>query len=160
MKDYLNSIEKRNVVMIAALCGTVSDILKNWKSLDKEEHKNLKTALTFANKTLDGIYNKILDSDKEKVQRLASDMDVSMTAKAKEIYAVIDKEDALCIAAAIDEQYCQKCNGEGFRVCRWRNILSLWDIDCIGLNKNCQYSYKESPKIELPKKGAKHGKKK
>lgn len=152
MKDYLNSDEKRNVVMIAALIGTMDDALKRWTDLDKVEHKNLKTSLTYANKTLDGIYNKIQESDKQKVQRLASDMDVSMTAKAKEIFAVIDKEDALNIAEMIDSSCCKKCNGSDFRKCRWRNILSLWGIDCIGLNKNCEYSYKESPKIKLPKK--------
>lgn len=162
MNSYLSREEKTTFVRLVTILGTADQIFKGYgqsKNPDKEFMKSLKTGLTWLKKAItyrqgfldeDAAYNFAKQVSKlEPIIFVPSD-------KAKKEYEEINKfqnqfimsiDDFNDWYALVIEKTCKTCDGQEYRKCRLRQLLSRYGVYPLNPEAKtvCQYSYVEAP---------------
>lgn len=152
MKTYLNRKERENYCFVAALAGTLDEILQTWKGT-KEEHKYLKMGQTWVYKWMDAVMARIGVDLAEQLKRDIKSSQILMLPneqakikwreaekEEKEGSVIVNKETLLNLAehALIG---CENCNRKDYQNCDLRQVfvsLNIEPFDYEAINK-CQY---------------------
>lgn len=168
MRDYLNSIEKNQFMVLQSVVQLmdglrntgidgpkISSMLEEWSSRDnmtKEEHKNLKTAETFLRKFLASVYERLNPKEQELIKKKVMKFDfklvddftlkqVNRDIKDKLKNAVMPRQQFYDWCADIMEVKCQGCTKDR-NTCDLYQVFENNFVPESGFDcKNCKYAY-------------------
>ena len=157
MKTYLNSEERKDMVMLFSLIGMLKEgFLEGWYkrgNLTKEEKKYMKSSITFALKVTDSIMSRI---DGNLAQRLIRDIKSTELFCLPKSEATIKKErfekeenfnyfiqvtkDAIDALAEKALYWCNPCSVEDCSKCEVRQIFRELDVEPFDYEaRECEY---------------------
>lgn len=168
MKDYFNTTQRNQYMVLAAIMqlmegkrhgeigGTkLGTMLEEWKKRDdmtKDEHKQLKTAMTYLRKFLDSVYDRLGKKEQAIIDKKLAKFDFKLVDDYTLKQVFRDIEDRFVNAAVPREQFykwteemmCIKCNGctKDWNTCDLHQVFDDNFIPESGYNlPNCKYAY-------------------
>ncbi|MBT2727857.1 hypothetical protein J7E63_13000 [Bacillus sp. ISL-75] len=168
MKDYLNSTEKNQFMVLQSIVQMmdglrnsgvngpkISSMLEDWSKRDnitKEEHKNLKTAETFLRKFLASVYERLSPKDQDVIKKKLMKFDFKLIDDFSLKQVNRDTNDKLKNAVMPRIQFYDwcteimnvKCNGctKNWNECDLHQVFDNNFVPESGFDcTNCKYAY-------------------
>lgn len=168
MKDYLNATERNQYFVLKAISqlmegkrhgdgqsvklGTMMEEWMKRDNMTKEEHKQLKTSMTYLNKFLDNVYSRMSQKEKDVMKKKLDKFDFKLVDDYTLKQVFRDIEDRFVNAAVPRQQFykwteeimCVKCNGctKNHNECELHQVFEDNFIPESGHNLlNCKFAY-------------------
>jgi len=169
MRDYLNSIEKNQFMVLQSIVQMmdglrnsgvdgpkISSMLEDWSkrnNMSKDEHKNLKTAETFLRKFLSSVYERLSEKEREQLKKKLIKFDFKLIDDftLKQIDRnIADKIGNATMPRQQFYNWCEeimsvKCNGctKDWNTCKLHEMFDDNLVPESGFDcSNCKYAYK------------------
>lgn len=171
MRDYLNSLEKNQFMVLISILqlldgtrnNTGNESLKlgsmkeEWKKRDnltKDEHKHLKTAETFLKKFVGSVYDRLSPKEQQIIDKKILKFDFKLVddftlkqvmrdVKDKMNNAVMPRQQFYDWCVDIMEVKCKGCTKE-WKTCGLHQVFDNNFVPESGFDcKNCKYAYNE-----------------
>jgi hypothetical protein len=169
MRDYLNSIEKNQFMVLQSIVQLmdglrnsgvdgpkISNMLEEWtnrNNMTKEEHKNLKTAETFLRKFLSSVYERLSPREQDLIKKKVMKFDFKLVDDytLKQVHRDIkDKMQNAVIPRQKFYDWCMeimevKCNGctKDWNTCDLHQVFENNFVPESGFDcENCKFAYR------------------
>lgn len=161
MKDYLNTIERENLIRLVHLASDVERCLEG-NTLTNKEKGNLKRAASFAMNTVTSVLERINPTARTTFQRSTKgskmtldtygDKEINLKKKISDYTTAYEEnEDYYKLVELIFDNCCKNCKHDGSKC----DIYKEFEEQCIyefdGTDKctNCRYAYKTDNKGKI-----------
>jgi hypothetical protein len=169
MRDYLNSIEKNQFMVLQSVLQLIEGkrndgkdgpkirkMLEQWtdhSNMSKEEHKNLKTAETYLKKFLNSVYDRLSSKEQSIIDKKITKFDfklvddftlkqVNRDIQNRFVNAVIPRQQFYDWCADIMEVKCKGCTKD-WNTCDLHQVFEHNFVPESGFDcTNCKFAYR------------------
>lgn len=170
MKDYLNNTEKNQYMVLKSILqlmqgdrrdvadgpklGTMLEEWLNHQNMTKEEHKQLKTSMTYLGKFLDSVYHRLSPKEQAAIDKKLMKFDFRLIDDYTLKQITRDINDRFVNAVVPREQFykwteelmCVTCQGctKDWNTCELHKVFEENFIPESGFNlPNCKFAYEK-----------------